>query len=115
VRFAWAQAEAAKKILVSSLAQVKAAEAALNGVREEARLGQRTTYDVLNAQQELVNARIAVVSAERDRVVNSFAMLAAVGGLTVRSLGIRVPVYDAEVHYHQVRDAWAGVRAADGR
>jgi outer membrane protein len=115
VRFAWAQAEAAKKSLVSSLAQVKAAEAALNGVREEARLGQRTTYDVLNAQQELVNARIAVVSAERDRVVNSFAMLAAVGGLTVRSLGIRVPVYDAEVHYHQVRDAWAGVRAADGR
>jgi outer membrane protein len=115
VRLAWAQAEAAKKSLVSSLAQVKAAEAALNGVREEARLGQRTTYDVLNAQQELVNARIAVVNAERDRVVNSFAMLAAVGGLTVRSLGIRVPAYDAEVHYHQVRDAWAGVRAADGR
>ena len=50
---------------------MKAAEVALNGVREEARLGQRTTLDVLNAQQELVNARVAMVAAERDRVVNS--------------------------------------------
>ena len=58
---AWAQLEAAKQAIESSKNQVKAAEAALNGVREEARLGQRTTLDVLNAQQELVNARIALV------------------------------------------------------
>ncbi len=58
---AWAQLEAAKSSIESTRNQVKAAEAALNGVREEARLGQRTTLDTLNAQQELVNARIAMV------------------------------------------------------
>ena len=58
---AWAQLDAAKSSIESTRNQVKAAEAALNGVREEARLGQRTTLDVLNAQQELVNARVALV------------------------------------------------------
>ena len=112
---AWAQVEAAKKSIRSTRAQVKSAEAALNGVREEARLGQRTTLDVLNAQQELVNARIAVVSAERDRVVDSYALLAAVGGLSPQGLGLQVPLYDAQTHYRQVRDAWSGVRTPDGR
>jgi outer membrane protein len=112
---AWAQVEAAKKSLDSTRAQVKSAEAALNGVREEARLGQRTTLDVLNAQQELVNARIAVVSAERDRVVNSYTLLAAIGGLSPTVLGLSVPAYNAQAHYQQVRDAWTGVRTPDGR
>jgi outer membrane protein len=112
---AWAQVEAAKNSLGSSRAQVKAAEAALNGVREEARLGQRTTLDVLNAQQELVNARIAVVSAERDRVVNSYTLLAAMGGLTPQTIGLKVKVYDAQTHYKSVRDAWTGIRTPDGR
>ena len=112
---AWAQLEAAKRSIESTRAQVKAAEAALNGVREEARLGQRTTLDVLNAQQELVNARIAMVSAQRDRVVNSYSVLAAVGRLSPQVLGLSVPAYDTTVHYHQVRDAWAGIRTPDGR
>jgi outer membrane protein len=112
---AWAQLEAAKSSIESTKRQVSSAEAALNGVREEARLGQRTTLDVLNAQQELVSARIAMVSAERDRVVNSYALLAAVGRLSPQVLRLRVPTYDATVHYHQVRDAWSGVRTPDGR
>jgi outer membrane protein len=112
---AWAQLEAAKRSIDSTRAQVKAAEVALNGVREEARLGQRTTLDVLNAQQELVNARVAMVAAERDRVVNSYGVLAAVGRLSPELLGLSVMVYDAKVHYHQVRDAWTGMRTPDGR
>ena len=112
---AWAQLEAAKQSIESTKNQVKAAEAALNGVREEARLGQRTTLDVLNAQQELVNARIALVQAQRDRLVNSYALLAAVGRLSPQVLGLRVPAYDPQVHYHQVRDVWFGVRTPDGR
>lgn len=111
----WAQLEAAKRSIESTKSQVKSAEAALNGVREEARLGQRTTLDVLNAQQELVNARIAMVSAQRDRVVNSYSVLAAVGRLSPQVLSLPVPLYDATVHYHQVRDAWAGIRTPDGR
>jgi outer membrane protein len=112
---AWGQLEAAKANIDATQAQVQAAEIALNGVREEARVGQRTTLDVLNAQQELVNARVSLVSAQRDRVVASYTLLAAVGGLSPQVLGLRVPVYDANVHYQQVRDVWAGVRPPDGR
>ena len=92
-----------------------AAEIALNGVREEARVGQRTTLDVLNAQQELVNARVALVTAQHDRVVASYTLLAAVGGLSMPRLGLNVLIYDPMVHYQQVRDAWIGVRNPDGR
>jgi outer membrane protein len=112
---AWAQLAAAKSSIESTKSQVKAAEAALNGVREEARLGQRTTLDVLNAQQELVTARISLVSAQRDRVLNSYSVLSAIGRLSPQVLGLTVPGYDASVHYHQVRDAWFGVRTPDGR
>ena len=112
---AWGQLEAAKAQINATQAQVTAAEVALNGVREEARVGQRTTLDVLNAQQDLVNARVALVTAQRDRVVASYAVLSAVGGLSPQILGLRVPVYDPTVHYQQVRDAWVGVRTPDGR
>jgi outer membrane protein len=112
---AWAQLDAAKGTITATQGQVKSAEAALNGVREEARLGQRTTLDVLNAQQELVNARVALVNAQRDRVVNSYGLLAAIGRLSPPVLGLAVAVYDGQVHYHQVRDAWSGVRTPDGR
>jgi outer membrane protein len=111
----WGQLDAAKANIEATQAQVQAAEIALNGVREEARVGQRTTLDVLNAQQELVNARVSLVSAQRDRVVASYTLLSAVGRLSPQTLGLRVPAYDPRVHYHQVRDSWVGVRTPDGR
>jgi outer membrane protein len=111
----WGQLESAKANIDATQAQVQASEIALNGVREEARVGQRTTLDVLNAQQELVNARVAMVTAQRDRVVASYTLLAAVGRLSPQVLGLHVPAYDATVHYQQVRDSWAGVRNPDGR
>lgn len=111
----WGQLQAAKAQITATQAQVTAAEIALNGVREEARVGQRTTLDVLNAQQELVNARVALVTAQRDRVVASYSLLASVGRLSVAALGLQVPIYDPVTHYHQVRDAWFGVRTPDGR
>jgi outer membrane protein len=111
----WGQLEAAKAQIAATTAQVTAAEVALNGVREEARVGQRTTLDVLNAQQALVNARVALVTAQRDRVVASYTVLAAVGSLSPQVLGLRIEVYDPMVHYQQIRDAWAGVRIPDGR
>jgi outer membrane protein len=111
----WGQLDATKAQIEATTAQVNAAEIALNGVREEARVGQRTTLDVLNAQQELVNARVALVTAQHDRVVASYTLLAAVGGLSMQRLGLNVTIYDPQVHYQQVRDAWVGVRAPDGR
>ncbi len=111
----WGQLEAAKAQIQATEAQVAAAEIALNGVREEARVGQRTTIDVLNAQQELVNARVALVTAQRDRVVASFTLLASVGRLAIPVLRLKVPAYDPMVHYQQVRDSWIGVRTPDGK
>ena len=111
----WGQLEAAKAQIQATEAQVAASEIALNGVREEARVGQRTTIDVLNAQQELVTARVGLVTAQRDRVVASFALLASVGRLSIPVLGLKVPAYDPMVHYQQVRDSWSGVRTPDGK
>ncbi len=111
----WGQLEAAKAQIQATTAQVNSAEIALNGVREEARVGQRTTLDVLNAQQELVNARVALVTAQHDRVVASYSLLSAVGGLSVRDLQLKTSIYDPMTHYQQVRDVWGGVRNPDGR
>jgi outer membrane protein len=115
IQQAWGQLEAAIAQINASQAQVTAAEVALNGVREEARVGQRTTLDVLNAQQTLVNARVALVTAQHDRIVASYTLLSTVGSLSPQILGLRVQVYDSMVHYQQVRDAWGGVRIPDGR
>jgi outer membrane protein len=112
---AWGQLEAGKAQVASAQAQVTASEIALNGVREEAKAGQRTTLDVLNAQQALVNARVALVTAQHDRVVASYAVLNAVGRLSPIVLNLATTVYDPSVHYQQVRDSWYGVRTPDGR
>src|SRR3954465_9432247 len=112
---AWGQLVAGKAQVQSAQAQVSASEIALNGVREEAKAGQRTTLDVLNAQQALVNARVALVTAQHDRVVASYAVLNAVGRLGPQVLNLRTTIYDPSVHYHQVRDSWIGVRTPDGR
>jgi len=112
---AWGQLEAAKAQIQAAQEQVTASEVALNGVREEARVGQRTTLDVLNAQQALVNARVNLVTAQRDRVVASYTLLFNVGRLGPQTLGLPTSIYDPMVHYQQVRDAWGGVRIPDGR
>jgi outer membrane protein len=112
---AWGQLEAAKAQILATQAQVASSEIALNGVREQAKQGQRTTYDILVAQQNLVNARTALVTAQHDRVVASYTLLGAVGELNLPRLGINIPLYDPMVHYQQVRDAWVGVRIPDGR
>ncbi len=111
---AWGQLVAGKAQVASAQAQVTASEIALNGVREEAKAGQRTTLDVLNAQQALVNARVALVTAQHDRVVASYAVLNSIGRLSPIVLNLSTIVYDPSVHYHQVRDSWYGVRTPDG-
>jgi outer membrane protein len=112
---AWGQLLAGKLQVVSAQEQVSESETALNGVRDEARVGQRTTLDVLNAQQALVNARVALVTAQHDRVVASYAVLSAVGRLSPMVLGLSTDLYDPSLHYYQVRDSWFGVRTPDGK
>jgi outer membrane protein len=115
VATAWGQLVAGKAQVASAQSQVTASEVALDGVRDEARAGQRTTLDVLNAQQALVNARVALVTAQHDRVVASYAVLNAVGRLSPQVLQLPTTAYDASVHYQQVRDSWYGVQTPDGR
>jgi outer membrane protein len=112
---AWGQLQAGKAQVISAESQVTASEIALTGVRREATVGQRTTLDVLNAQQALVNARVALVTAQHDRVVASYAVLSAVGRLSPQVLNLNTTIYDPSVHYQQVRDSWVGVQTPDGR
>lgn len=112
---AWGQLEAAKAQVIASQAQVQANEVALDGVREEARVGQRTTLDVLNAQQELVSARVNLIISQRNRVVFSYGIVQAIGRLTARFIALPVVAYSAKRHYDQVNDLWYGLRTPDGR
>ena len=112
---AWGQLLAAKAQVAAAVRQGEASERALTGVRNEAAAGQRTTLDVLNAQQALVNARVSLITAQHDRVVASYTLLSAVGRLSAQVLALPVSIYDPAVHYHQVRDSWFGLRTPDGQ
>ena len=107
--------ETAKASIISGQAAVKAAETALAGVREEAKVGQRTTLDVLNAQQTLLNARVSLVISQRDRVVASYAALGSIGRLSARELDLSVTYYDPSVHFEQINSKWWGTDTPDGR
>ena len=111
----WGQLETAKAQLISGQAAVTAAEIALNGIREEAKVGQRTTFDVLNAQQVLLNTRVSLVTAQRDRVVFSYSVLSAMGRLSIGTLGLDVASYDPTVHFDQVKNKRFGVHTPDGK
>ena len=86
----YARLKAAKAAIESGNQVAKAAETALRGVRLEASVGQRTVLDVLNAQQALLEARVKLVSYQHDRVVASYAALAAIGRLDVGFLNLEV-------------------------
>jgi outer membrane protein len=115
VASAWVTNEGTKVALAAAESEVRAAGVALQGVRREAQGGQRTTIDVLNAQQDLTNARSRLIQGQRDRVIASYTLLSAVGRLDVHALNLNTPDYMSEVHYHQVRDAWHGLRTPSGQ
>jgi outer membrane protein len=107
--------EASKAQVLAAQAQISSSEVALNGVREEAKVGQRTTLDVLNAQQALLQARTTLVQAEHDQVVDSYSLLSAVGRLNIPTLGLAVAEYDPRVHFDQVKSKWIGLRTPSGQ
>ena len=112
---AWGSLDAARAQIRAANARVSAERLVLSGVTEERKVGQRTTLDVLNAQQDLLDARVGQVRAQHDRVVAAYALLVAIGMLDARSLGLKVKYYDPGDHYGQVRDLWHGLRTTDGR
>ena len=106
---AWETLQSARATVESVRAQIRAAEIALDGVQREAVVGSRTTLDVLNAEQELLNARVSLVRALTNVVTGSYSLAQAVGRLTARDLNLPVPLYDQEAYYRAVRDRWAGL------
>jgi outer membrane protein len=112
---AWGGLDAARAQIRAAESEVNAQNLVLSGIIEEQKVGQQTTLDVLNAQQTLLNARVAQVTAQHDRVVASYTLLAAVGKLNAETLGLNVAVYDPIQHYTQVGDKWGGLRTPDGR
>jgi outer membrane protein len=112
---AWVANEGAKVAVSASESEVRAATVALAGVQKEAAGGQRTTVDVLNSQQDLILAKARLIGAQRDRVIASYTLLSAIGRLDVKTLSLNTPDYLPEVHYHQVRDAWHGLRTPSGQ
>lgn len=96
---------AAQAVRTASEQQIRAARTAFRGVREEATLGARTTLDVLNAEQELLDAQANLISAQADEVIASYGVLAALGLLTAQHLNLDVQIYDPAAYYNLVKDA----------
>ncbi len=111
VSISWNNLAAAREIIRSAKEQVSAAELALDGVRQEYFVGSRTTLDVLDAETEVVTARISLVSAERDQIVAAYQILGSIGRLTARDLALPVEYYDADENYLNVRGKWFGTGA----
>jgi outer membrane protein len=112
---AWGNFQAAEASIIAAQAAVKAQKLALEGVIEEQRVGQRTTLDVLDAQRELVTQQSNLVTAQRNRIIGGYQLVASIGRLDATSLGLNVARYDPKQHYKAVRDQWFGLRTPDGR
>lgn len=109
---AWESLQTAAARVTSFESQIDASIIALEGVQREASVGSRTVLDVLDAEQELLTARVSLVRARRDKIVAMYQVKSAVGQLTARDLGLPVTLYDPRVHYQEVRRQWFGGRSS---
>ncbi len=110
VAAAWAGLLAARQAAASNATSVSASQLAFQGMQQEYQVGSRSTIDVLTAEQTLLDAQIAQVSAQHDQLLASYELQAAIGHLTAEHLGL-FPVYDVKENYKQVRDKWIGTDA----
>lgn len=108
---AWESLLTARAQIAALEQTVRANEIALEGVRQENAVGARTVLDVLDAEQELLDAQVNLVSAQRDEIVASFRVLTAIGRMTADDLALGTAVYDPEADYREVRDKWFGLDA----
>ncbi|MBP2304357.1 TolC family outer membrane protein [Azospirillum melinis] len=110
---AWQALQTARASIESYSAQIKAAQIALEGVRQEAQVGSRTVLDVLNQEQELLNARVFLVRAQHDEMVAAFNVLASSGQLTADRLNLPVQKYDPTANYDKTRGKWFGTSVTE--
>jgi outer membrane protein len=105
---AWETYQATKSSIASNQEEIRANEVALEGVQREAIVGSRTTLDVLNAEQALLQSRTQLVQSLATLVSNSYTVAAAVGRLTARDLNLPVPYYNEKAYYQAVHNLWIG-------
>ena len=105
---AWEELATAQARIKSIQAQIDAAEVALDGVQREATVGSRTVLDVLDAEQELLDAKVSMVQARRNELVAVYNLKASVGQLTATGLDLPIQAYDPVEHYREVREKWFG-------
>ncbi len=103
---AWEGLQTARAQIRSFEWGVRAAEIALEGVRQENAVGARTILDILDAEQELLDSQVNLVRSQRDEIVAGFKVLSTIGRLTARDLNLPVEVYDPEADYLKVRNTW---------
>lgn len=108
-RSAWQAFTSAEASIASNAAQVDANKVAYEGVRREQQVGARTILDVLNAQQELLNSEVALVTSKRDAAVAAYEILSSVGTLTAKDLALPVQQYDPLEHYEDDAGRWIGL------
>lgn len=108
VRNAWIQLEVSQASIVANERQLEAATIAYEGVSEEARLGARSTIDVLASAQDRLEAEANLIQARRDAYVAAYALLQAIGLLTVDHLGLGIETYDPDTNFVQVQSAPMG-------
>ena len=106
----WGILQSSGPAIRSAESAVSANKIALTGVREEEKVGQRTTLDVLDAQRELLNSQIGLVSALRDRVVAEYSLYSAIGRMDAQTLGLSVPYYDPFEHYEIIKNKLFGLK-----
>ena len=116
VTSAWGTLVSSRAQITSDAAQVEANQVALSGVKEEEKVGQRTVLDVLNAEQEFLNAQVTLATSRRDLVVASYSVLQAMGQLSTAVLQLPVEQYDPSSHYSAVRNkAWGWSASYEGQ
>jgi outer membrane protein len=106
----WGLLQSTASQITSAQDALEANRIALEGVREEEKVGQRTTLDVLNAELEYLGSQIQLVTAKRDRVVAEYAIYASIGRMDAQTLGLSVPYYDPIEHYEIIKNKWFGLR-----
>ncbi|HEY5238065.1 MAG TPA: TolC family protein, partial [Rhizomicrobium sp.] len=106
---AWQSYTSAVATITSNQAQVKANQIAFDGVKKEQQVGGRTTLDVLNAEEELLDSEVGVIASQRNAAIAAYQLLAAEGGLTAKSLALPVKIYDPLEHYDSDASRWIGI------
>ena len=106
---AWELWQSSKAAIESIKSQIKASKMALDGVIKEANVGSRTVLDVLDAEQEYLNYRVSLVTAERNEMVAAMNLLSSTGQMTASGLGLQVDIYDPQKHYDEVSGQWIGL------